>query len=94
MQEANKTFSQINEALCKLETKSKSEAAGLDEESFQLLRKDLSIQGETLSSAVLDLCSDVRSSTLQPEASQFQLIKSLCMLLYDRGIWYHQDSAC
>ena len=67
VQEANKTFSRINEDLCKLETKVKADAAGKEEASLQLLRDDLRVQGDTLSSAILRLCADVRSSAELPQ---------------------------
>ena len=69
VQEANKTFSHINEDLCKLETKVKADAAaaGKEEASLQLLRDDLRVQGDTLSSAILRLCADVRSSVELPQ---------------------------
>ena len=67
MQEANKTFSRINEDLCKLESKVKADAAGKEEASLQLLRDDLRVQGDTLSSAILALCADVRSSAELPQ---------------------------
>ena len=66
MQEANKTFSRINEDLCKVEAKGKPDAAGKEEASLQLLRDDLRVQGDTLSSAILRLCADVRSSVELP----------------------------
>jgi len=60
LQEANRTFSGINEALTSLEALGKA-----DEASLQLLREDLAMQGEGLSAAILALCSDVRSSSSQ-----------------------------
>lgn len=69
IQEANKTFSRINEDLCKLETKRTADAAAKEEASLQLLREDLRVQGDTLSSAILRLCADVRSSESLQDSS-------------------------
>ena len=69
LQEANKTFGKINEALRKLEAKSKVDASDPEGSSLQLLRDDLGVQGDTLSTAIQGLCSDIRSTSLHASGS-------------------------
>lgn len=60
VQEANRLFGGINEALLKLEA---NKSRGQPDSALKLLRADLGVQGEALSDSILDLCTSIRSDS-------------------------------